>query len=473
MKLRLNKDFIIDSNSAPWNVEGIRICLFGGPGSGKSWSASLLAEQWLHQGGTLVVFEPRSEYHTLKEKFDVVVFGGVYGKDMDFLPITPKVYAKALVEDGVSMVFYTSDIEKEEKLISFTATFIKHVLKLQEIHKRPILLIMEEAQEYAPLSTRGRQAPPWIYGRMIKAFKDCFLQGRKLNVSTIAVSPRPQEINFTIRQLANLTFYGKFSPQDIGYIDRECFKYYRQKGEHTQAAIYKANDLLDLTTGKWLIIMGKTAKFMEVTEPRITRHGAETPKLTYTAPRKQKTKRSMQSLAQTLKQALKKEQTEQSELEKQKRKTKQLEKTLTEQDKELERMRTALEVAGKIKFTPIESKEVSQTERNRIVQEQTRYIQSEINKVFANIGSDFPKRNPLEKQPTTPDLYAVWAPKMPSKCARRIFKFLLNNKTAKYTKAQIGVSLGYKTSSGTFNGALSFLKQNNLIQHDGKYLWTE
>jgi hypothetical protein len=62
---------------------------------------------------------------------------------------------------------------------------------------------------------------------------------------------------------------------------------------------------------------------------------------------------------------------------------------------------------------------------------------------------------------------------MPSLCAKRIFKHLLDNKGAKYTKAQIGVILGYKTSSGTFNGAIAFLKQNNLIQTDGKYLWAE
>jgi hypothetical protein len=314
MKLRLSPHFIINSETPPWNIEGLRICLFGGPGSGKSWTAALIVEQWLTQGGTVCIFEPRSEYHTLKEKFDIVVFGGAYSKDMDFIPTTPSVYAKALVEDGVSMIFYTEDVEAEEKLIDFTAKFIRHVLKLQETYKRPILLVMEEAQEYVPLSTKGREAPPWVYARMIKAFKDCFLQGRKLNVSTIAASPRPQEINFTIRQLANITFYGKFSRQDIRYIDRECFQPYRQKGEYTQAAIFSAKDLIDLPTGKWLMVAGREAKYIDVTEQRKTPHGAETPKLTYTAPRQQQTQKSIETLAQTLQKAIEKEQKEQSEL---------------------------------------------------------------------------------------------------------------------------------------------------------------
>jgi len=473
MKLRLSPNFIIDSDTSPWNIEGIRLAIFGGPGSGKSWTAALLSEQWLDQGGTAVIFEPRAEYQTLKERYDIVVFGGPYGKDMDFLPVTPKTYAKAVVEDGVSMIFYTSDVDEEDKLINFVSAFFKHLLKLQEIHKRPILLIIEESQEYAPRTTKGRTVPPWIFSKMIKAFRDCFLQGRKLNVSTIAVSPRPQDIDFGIRQLANLTLYGKFSRQDIGYIDRECFLPYRQKGEFTQAQIYKAHDLIDLPTAKWLMISGKEAKYIQVTEPRKTHHGAETPKLTYIAPRKQKTQKSIETLSQTLKFAVQEEQREQTELEKAKRKLKTLEDTLTEKDKEMESLKTALKVAGAIKIEPQGTKEVSQKEIDKRVLEVLHYIQGEINKVFAKVDQEYfdvySKTAPLEG----PDLYKVWEPKMPSLCAKRIFKYLLVNRSAKYTKAQLGAYLGYKSSSGTFNGAISFLKQNNLIKHDEKYLWVE
>lgn len=474
MKLRLSPYFIIDSDASPWNIEGIRLAIFGGPGSGKSWNAALLAEQWLDQGGTVVIFQPRAEYQTLKERYDIVVFGGPYSKDMDFLPVTPKTYARAVVEDGVSMVFYTSDVDEEDKLINFVSAFFKHLLKLQEIHKRPILLVIEESHEYAPRTTKGRAAPPWIFSRMIKAFRDCYLQGRKLNISTIAVSPRPQDIDFGIRQLANLTLYGKFSRQDIGYIDRECFQPYRQKGEYTQAQIYSAKDLIDLATGKWLMISGKEAKYIEVTHPRLTKHGAETPKLTYIAPRKQQTQKSIETLAKSLKTAIEEEQKEGSELEKEKRKAKKLEEELTDTKKKVENLETALTVAGKIKIeTPQGTKEVSQKEMDKRVIEVLHYIQGEINKVFAKVDHEYfdlySKTAPLGG----PDLYKVWEPKMPSLCAKRIFMFLLGNKGVKYTKAQLGVSLGYKTSSGTFNGAISFLKQNGLLQHEEKLLWVK
>jgi len=242
---------------------------------------------------------------------------------MEFALTSPSIYAKAVVEDGMSMIFYTSAAEDEEKLINWVSRFIRHVLNYQERHKRPLLLILEEAQEYAPRSASGHIAPPWIYNRMIKAFKDCFTQGRKLNLIAIASSQRPQELNFTIRQLANLTFFGKFSDQDIGYVDKECLKYIRKQGIEVDAS-----RLVNLGLGEWLVIMGKHTRFITVTEPRLTKHGAETPRLEYVAPRTTKAKKTIDQLTKTIVDALKREEAEKSELEKAKRQIRDLKKKL-------------------------------------------------------------------------------------------------------------------------------------------------
>ena len=323
MRLRLSSDFVIDSDEEPYKREGLRIAMLGGPGSGKSWNNSLLVEQFLGQGGTVVIFQPRDEYFTLKEKFDVLSVGGVHAKDMEFALTSPSLYAKAVVEDGISMIFYTSAVDDEQKLIDWVSRFIGLVLKYQEQHRRPLLLILEEAQEYAPRSASGHVAPPWIYNRMIKAFKDCFTQGRKLNIIAVASSQRPQELNFTIRQLANLTFYGKFSDQDIGYIDKECLKYVRQHG-----ITIDASKLVELTLGEWLVIMGKKSRFVKVTQERITKHGAETPRLEYVAPRATEAKKTIDELSKSILAALEKEETEKSELEKTKKKLRETEEKL-------------------------------------------------------------------------------------------------------------------------------------------------
>jgi hypothetical protein len=323
MKFRFSSDFVVDSDVEPWRREGLRVAMLGGPGSGKSWNNSLLAEQFLGQGGTVVIFQPRDEYFTLKEKFDVLSVGGVHAKDMEFALTSPSLYAKAVVEDGISMIFYTSAVDDEQKLIDWVSRFISLILKYQEQHKRPLLLILEEAQEYAPRSASGHVAPPWIYNRMIKAFKDCFTQGRKLNIIAVASSQRPQELNFTIRQLANLTFYGKFSDQDISYIDKECLKYVRQHG-----ITIDASKLVELSLGEWLVIMGKKSRFVKVTQQRITKHGAETPRLEYIAPRPTEAKKTIDELNKSILAALEKEEAEKSELEKTKRKLHETEEKL-------------------------------------------------------------------------------------------------------------------------------------------------
>jgi len=331
MKFRFGEEFVVDSDVEPWCREGLRVAMLGGPGSGKSWNNSLIAEQFLTQGGTVVIFQPRDEYFTLKERWDVLSVGGVHAKDMEFALTSPSIYAKAVVEDGISMIFYTSAAEDEEKLIEWVSRFVHHILKCQETHKRPLLLILEEAQEYAPRTPSGHIAPPWVYNRMIKAFKDCFTQGRKLNMIAIASSQRPQELNFTIRQLANLTFFGKFSDQDIGYVDKECLKYVRKQGIEIDAS-----RLVALGLGEWLVIMGKQSGFIKVTEPRLTKHGAETPRLEYVTPRTTKAERTIDQLTKTILEALKKEEAEKSELEKAKRKIRDLTEKLEVTEKKAE-----------------------------------------------------------------------------------------------------------------------------------------
>lgn len=331
MKFRFSKDFVVDSDVEPWRREGLRIAMLGGPGSGKSWNNSLIAEQFLSQGGTVVIFQPRDEYYTLKEKFDVLSVGGVHAKDMEFALTSPSIYAKAVVEDGISMIFYTSAVENEEKLVDWVARFIRYLLRYQEIHKRPILIILEEAHEYTPRSPSGHVAPPWVYNRMVKAFKDCSTQGRKLNIIVLVSSQRPQELNFTIRQLANLVFYGKFSDQDIGYVDKECLKYVRKRGIEIDAS-----RLVDLGLGEWLVIMGKQTRFLTVTEQRLTKHGAETPSLEYVAPRATETKKTIDQLSKAVLEALEKEGAEKSEVEKAKRKIRELTKKLEAAEKKAE-----------------------------------------------------------------------------------------------------------------------------------------
>lgn len=464
MKFKLNESLIIDTSEAPWRTEGLRVGLFGGSGSGKSSTAALLAEQFLSQGGSVVIFEPRAEYHVLKEKFDVVVCGGPYGKDVDFIPASPSTYAKAVVEEGVSLIFYTSDVEDETKLIEFVSRFIHYMLKYNEVVKRPIMLIAEETHEYAPMSTKGRVSPPWVFSRMIKAFKTASIDARKLNIVPVVLSPRPQEVAFTIRQLCNLTFYGKFSAQDIHYIDSQCLKYYK-------SSFYQGKDLLTLETGQFAVITsGKTLPLQKITEPRLTRHGAETPKLEVTVPHKEETKKAVDSLTKTITEALAKEQVEQSELEKTKRENKRLETELADAWQKIEKVQQQADTLGKIR---IESPQTShiQPQPNSIdlakVSQFLKSLKNELDEAYENEVAHFLGIQPQSKNPA--NLWETWKDKMPNTITAKIFKFLIDHAGAKFSRTEVATQLAYSSRTSGVQTALSWLRRNNLIQRSGDY----
>lgn len=369
MRFKFSEDFIVDSSEEPWKSEGVRGGFFANPGAGKSYNCALLVEQWLDQGGTVVVFEPRAEWHTLKQGYPVQVVGGPFNQDVPLVASEPRLYAEAVVEQGISMVFYTGDVEDEEELVKFIYRFINRLLRLQEEYHRPILLVVEETQEYAPRTTSGHIAPPWVYSRMIKALKDCFTQGRKLNVCPVAISQRPQEVNFTIRQLCNLVWFGGFSAQDVGYLDREVFVHFRKEGVEVWA-----RDLLGVPSGEWLVIVGKGTHRVKVTERRKTPHGADTPTLEYVQPVSEDVVTAVTELGEKLKEMLEKRAAEESEIEKLKRENRKL-------GKQVEELQEKVKLGINLKEILQGTGGLSEKELNKRVNQVTREFEKQIGRL--------------------------------------------------------------------------------------------
>jgi hypothetical protein len=174
------------------------------------------------------------------------------------------------------------------------------------------------------------------------------------------------------------------------------------------------------------------------------------------------------------------EQDEQSELQKTKNQLVKVEKELEEKTTDVERLTQMTETLGKIKIQSSSQPQQMEVawDNPAIIElkkraETAEAILTQI-RFLATAGKiDTVPPDDSFLSATSQDLYKTWEPKMPSLCAKRIFKYLITNKDAKYTKAQLGVQLGYKTSAGTFTGAIAFLKQNKLVNYDGKFLWVE
>lgn len=449
-------DLVVDSEREPWKSEGIRIGFYSAPGTRKSFTvAACIVEPFLDEGGTVVIFQPRSEWHTLKQRYEsVLVVGGPF-QDIPLSIKEARIYAEAIVKHGVSIVFDFSEVE-EKDLVRFAAELLARIFTLQNVIRRPLLLFIEEGSDYCPFSSRGKLVEPWVYDRMVSRITKIATQGRPLGFMIVITSQRPAQLNFTVRMMCNLSFYGKFHPKDLNDI-KEVLKAYDVLVKET------AEKCVTMPHGSWLAI-SETAQYLTITKQRKTPHGADTPKLEYEAPRTEETKHTIQQLTKIINEALERERIEESEVTKLRKQVKDLSKQLNEKTLEIKRLTQIADTLGKIKIEQSTSA-ITSTEIQTIEREVAQRLKTKIMAVFDEYKpSEIPKRETL-------DLYEIWEPKLPSLCAKRILKFLLENKTAKYTKAQLGVSLGYKTSSGTFNGAISFLKQNNLIEYNGKLVW--
>jgi len=145
MLFRLGDDnFALDTEEEPWKRTGLRIGLYADPGSGKSYTAAIIVEQFLDQGGTVVIFQPRAEWETVKIGYpDIQIVGGPRLQDIPFTASHPRLYADAVVESGISLVFYTPDAPNIDKLVEFMSGFLDHLMKGLERERYTALMLSE------------------------------------------------------------------------------------------------------------------------------------------------------------------------------------------------------------------------------------------------------------------------------------------------------------------------------------------
>jgi hypothetical protein len=458
-------DLIINSEVEPWCSEGVRIGFYSAPGTRKSYTvAACIVEPFLEQNGTVVIFQPRSEWHTLKEKWGSVVVAGGPFQDVAIATNQAKVYADAIVHNGVSMIFDFSDIEEKE-LVRFAAELLARIFTLENIVRRPLLLVIEEAADYVPFSTKGKLVEPWVYDRMKGRIVKIATKGRPLGFMIVIISQRPAQLDFTVRMMCNISFYGKFHPKDLNDIKNILSAYNVKPKEMAETCV-------NMPHGSWIAITSEGARHLHIEAKRITSHGADTPRLEYVAPRTEATKKTVNELVQTIQNALEQELLEESEVEKLKKKISELENEKKQREQEISELNIALRVKGSQPPEKIVEKTGLEPES---VKEFVKTLREELIETFDKETEHFlGKEVPLKPMHgLDDDVVNMWLQKLPTPCAKNVFSFLTKHKGIKFTKSQLGLQTGYSTSSGSFNSTLSLLKRNNLIKTDGESWWFE
>ncbi|PSP88055.1 ATP-binding protein [Halobacteriales archaeon QS_4_69_34] len=159
----------------------------GKSGSGKSNTASVVAEGLLAEGVNLLVVDTEGEYFGLKEEFEVLHVGVDEFCDVQVtLGEAERIAEVALVED-VPVVLDVSGYIDGAEAKELIHDVVAHLFAKAKRERKPFLLVVEEIQEYLP-QKGGASDLAKLLERVTK-------RGRKRGLGICGVSQRPSSVD--------------------------------------------------------------------------------------------------------------------------------------------------------------------------------------------------------------------------------------------------------------------------------------
>lgn len=181
--------------------------------SGKSYTASVEAEELLEHKQQVLAIDPTSAWHGLRSSADgtkpgytIVVFGGDHADaPLDFC--AGKAMAAAVVEHGFSAIFDIGNLDTDEQ-IEFVMSFCRELLR---INRTAVHLFMDEADTFAPQVTESR-----IQKQCLGTVSRLVKQGGIRGVGFTMITQRPADMNKRVlSQVDILTVLRMSHPLDI------------------------------------------------------------------------------------------------------------------------------------------------------------------------------------------------------------------------------------------------------------------
>ena len=184
-------------------------------GSGKTYSATVFAEEILKLGQQVVVVDPTGAWWGLKSSadgnhagFPVAVFGGEHA-DVPLAPDAGEVVALALIDGRFSAVIDLSLFRKGEMQRIMTA-FLE---TLYRKNRESMHLIVDKADAVAPQKPFGDEA------RCLGAMQDVVRRGRIRGIGVTLITRRPQVLNKDVLTQADILWALRLShPKDLAAI---------------------------------------------------------------------------------------------------------------------------------------------------------------------------------------------------------------------------------------------------------------
>ena len=158
----------------------------GKSGSGKSNSASVIAEKLLDRGYSLLAVDIDGEYYGLKEEYEILHVGADDECDLQVGVEHAGKIAELALEQNVPIILDVSSFLDESKARELLTEVTKHLFAKEKKLKQPFLMLVEEIHEYIPEGGGVDEC-----GRMlVKVGK----RGRKHGLGIVGISQRPADV---------------------------------------------------------------------------------------------------------------------------------------------------------------------------------------------------------------------------------------------------------------------------------------
>jgi hypothetical protein len=177
----------------------------GRRGSGKTYAAGRLIEQLLDADNQVVILDPVGVWHGLRlaadgkaPGFAIPIFGGIHG-DIPLAATAGQVVAELVATRALSVVLDVSEFTGADQR-RFVAEFCAEVFHAKKRHRSAVMIVFEEAQEFAPQHVSGETA------KMVGAVERLIKLGRNFGVGGCLISQRPQAVNKDVLNLTEVMF---------------------------------------------------------------------------------------------------------------------------------------------------------------------------------------------------------------------------------------------------------------------------
>ena len=158
----------------------------GKSGSGKSNTASVIAEELLDDGYPLLVVDTDGEYYGLKEEYEMLHVGADEECDLQVGPEHGQKLAALALEENVPIILdvsgYIDETDANDVILETARALFAKEKKL----KRPFLLLVEEIHEYIPEGGSVDEC-----GQMLVKIGK---RGRKHGLGLVGISQRPADV---------------------------------------------------------------------------------------------------------------------------------------------------------------------------------------------------------------------------------------------------------------------------------------